>query len=444
MTSIGGVGTLSSEDLPLLQQRPFRMLSFTRFTSRAASNAINFALVLLIVDETGRAFMSSLLVLALIIPATVMGLLAGVTADAFPRRAIIFLADVARSLLCVAAVLADKTVGLYFAMAILLATLAQFAASAEGSILPSVVSRDRLAQANAIGHAVAGLAQIVGFVVLAPVALRVFDSPDSLFAVSAGFFGVAAIQALLIGRVARPASVELAPTARGSWWAAGWLEVRREPLVTRAVVELTLISAAIILLGGLIPTFIQDTLRLPVEIGALVLLPAAGGIVVGLRLAGYLAHRVPHGLLSSTGFTGFVALLLAVAFARPLAAFLGGYSALSWMDSVDVGSFDSTGLVVMVLVVPAGFCYALVSVAAQTVINEQVPLHMQGRVLATQGALAALASSLPVLVAGALADVVGVTAVLAGLAVVIGIAASANLWRPRRSSPKVVGVRRAN
>lgn len=444
MSAIGDLGAITVADGPLLQQRPFRMLSLTRFTSRMASNAINFALVLLIVDETGRAFMSSLLVLALIIPATVVGLAAGVAADSFPRRPIIVLADIARALLCVAALLSDKTVGLYFAVAIGLATLGQFAASAEGAILPSVVARERLARANAIGHAIAGLAQIIGFVILAPVALRVFDNANVLFGVSAAFFFVAAVQALLVGRVTRPSSVELASDPRGSWWAAGWLEIRREPRVTRAVIELTLISAAIIILGGLIPTYIQDTLRLPVEAGALVLLPAAIGILAGLRLASFLAHRLPHGVLSSTGFGGFVLLLLAIAFARPLAAFLGGYSALSWLQSVDLGSFDSTGLVAMIVVIPAGFCYALVSVAAQTVIHELVPLHMQGRVVATQGALAALASSMPVLAAGALADSIGITAVMAGVASAIGIAAVANRGRRNRSTTLVVGARRAN
>jgi len=55
-------------------------------------------------------------------------------------------------------------------------------------------------------------------------------------------------------------------------------------------------------------------------------------------------------------------------------------------------------------------------VAAQTVLNDRVPLALQGRVLATQGAMAAVAVSLPVLAAGALGDWLGVQPVLAILA----------------------------
>ena len=61
---------------PLLQQRPFRMLSYTRFSSRVAQNALNFALVLLINEETGNPNLRTLLVLPLNLPSTIAGVLA--------------------------------------------------------------------------------------------------------------------------------------------------------------------------------------------------------------------------------------------------------------------------------------------------------------------------------------------------------------------------------
>lgn len=432
MTAAAGLASATMEDLPLLKQRPFRMLSYTRFTSRVASNAVNFALVLLIVDETGRAFMSSMLVLALIIPATVVGLIAGVVADAIPKRPIVFVANLVRAFICLQVVLQPENVPLYFVVAITFAAAGQFASSAEGAIVPSIVTKDRLARANAINHAVAGAAQVVGFIILAPISLRLFNSPDVLFAVSAALLALAGFQALFIGRVKKPARLELASEPTGRWWAAGWREIRRDEQVTRATIELTLISAAVIIMGGLIPTYIQDTLRLPVEIGALVLMPAAIGVVVGLRLAGFLAHRVPHALLSTVGFLGFVVLVLVLTFARPASEFLAGFGAFSWLLSVSIGSFDGAGVLAAMVAIPLGFCYALVSVAALTMLNDRVPLHLQGRVLSTQGALAALASSIPVLIAGAMTDIVGVTAVFAALAIFIGIAAAANLRDPHR------------
>jgi MFS family permease len=84
----------------------------------------------------------------------------------------------------------------------------------------------------------------------------------------------------------------------------------------------------------------------------------------------------------------------------------------------------------MALMFPLGFAYATVSVAGQTVLNDLVPLHLQGRVLSTQAAMSAVASSLPVLIAGALTDVFGVTLVMALVCAAISAGAIVNLREP--------------
>lgn len=441
----------SSTPPALLQQIPFRRLSSSRFFARVAQNALNLALVLVVLDATGKAFFTSLLVLALVVPMMVAGVIAGVAADAIPRRLIVALGNLARAAVCIAFIVEPGGAGALYVVAVLLAVCAPFVASAEGAILPAIVTRGELARANAIGQAVGGAAQIVGFAVLTPVALRVFERADVLFGIVAAFFVLAAVEAVRIGPVARtrdesdaflpePEPSPAAPVVgaapddhapptpeRASWWQAGWRAMRRDPIVFKAAVELTLITMMLIILGGLIPTYIRDVLGLPFEIGALVFTPAAIGVVAGLRIAGFLAHRVPHGLLSSTGFAIFTGLLLALAFVNEEASFLAGYGAFAWLGDVHLGDFDGGALLAMVIVLPLGFAYAIVGVAAQTVLNDRVPLALQGRVVATQGAMAALAASLPVLGAGALGDWVGVQPVMAILAVSIAAATVVNL-----------------
>ncbi len=416
---------------PLLRQRPFRMLSYTRFFSRVAQNALNFALVLLITEETGKAFFSSLLVLALVVPSTVAGLVAGNASDAFPKRLLVLSGDFARVAVCLYFIRDDSGVVAYYAVAIMLATANQFAGAAESAILPAIIDRPDLARANAINQAVGGGAQLVGIGVLTPVMLRVFDSEDALFGVCAALFLVAGIQAVLIGSTRSKARVDIGGDSPGSWWLAGWRAIRSDRQVLHASIELTLIASSLIILGGLIPLYITDTLGLPVDLGALILTPAALGVVLGLRVAGYLARRVPHSLLSSIGFVTFVVCLALLAFVKQEAELLGGFGAFSWLNSVNIGSFDGGGVMAMIVVLPLGFAFATVSVAGQTVIDDRVPLHLRGRVGATQGAMTAAASSVPVLAAGALSDVVGVTPVMALVAAVIGIAAVVNFRAPK-------------
>ena len=428
------VGSLEphSETMPLLRQRPFRLLQYTRFTSRVAQNAVNFALVLLIVDETGKAFASSLLVLALVVPSTVVGIVAGTAADNLPKRLLIVLGDLARAATCYWFFREDASVAGYYVVAVLLATFTQFSTSAEGAAQPCLVKKDELARANAIKDAIGGAAQLAGLAVLTPVVLRLFDSPDALFAIAAGLYVVAAVQAVLIGRVPRPTVREVGGDAHtGSWWSVGWHALKSDPRIMHAAVELTLISTALIILGGLIPAYIEDVLGLPVDVGALILLPAAAGIALGLRIAGFLAHRIPHGLLSSVGFAMFTGLLTALTFVEREAEFLAGFGAFAWLDDVDLGNFDGGGVLALMLMFPLGFAYAVVSVAGQTVLNDLVPLQLQGRVGATQAAMAALASTLPVLGAGALSDAVGVVPTMGLLCAVIAVAAVVMLREPR-------------
>jgi MFS family permease len=77
----------------------------------------------------------------------------------------------------------------------------------------------------------------------------------------------------------------------------------------------------------------------------------------------------------------------------------------------------------MLLAVPLGLAYTVISVGARTVFNRRSPPELQGRVFATQSALADLASVPPLLAVGAIADLVGVRVVLLVVASVSALAA---------------------
>ncbi len=76
----------------------------------------------------------------------------------------------------------------------------------------------------------------------------------------------------------------------------------------------------------------------------------------------------------------------------------------------------------MVAAVGLGLDFALASVPAKTVLQERPPAEMRGRVLATQGTLSSTVTSLPLPLAGLLADSNGVSRMIALLAVcIIGV-----------------------
>ena len=65
---------------------------------------------------------------------------------------------------------------------------------------------------------------------------------------------------------------------------------------------------------------------------------------------------------------------------------------------------------------PMGFTYALVNAPAQTVLHERAPAEMRGRVFAAQVVLANAVGILPLIVAGSVADIFGVSPVLFAIA----------------------------
>ncbi len=95
----------------------------------------------------------------------------------------------------------------------------------------------------------------------------------------------------------------------------------------------------------------------------------------------------------------------------------------------------------MILAIPLGLAFTLVSVAGRAVLNEEAPQQVQGRVFAFQGALADTLSLLPLLLVGAVADLVGVRATLLASAV-SALALSAYLTFSRRIGPPPLPARR--
>jgi len=88
----------------------------------------------------------------------------------------------------------------------------------------------------------------------------------------------------------------------------------------------------------------------------------------------------------------------------------------------------------MLLAVPLGLAFSLVSVAARVVMNEHARPEVQGRVFAVQMALGEFLSLLPLLLVGVVADVVGVRATLLASAL-SATAAAGYLTFSRRFGP---------
>ncbi len=75
-----------------------------------------------------------------------------------------------------------------------------------------------------------------------------------------------------------------------------------------------------------------------------------------------------------------------------------------------------------------GFTYAMVNAPAQTVLHERAPAEMRGRVFAAQVVLANAVGILPLIVAGSVADIFGVSLVLFAIALAMATIAGFSIY----------------
>ena len=415
----------------LLENRRFVSLCLARFFSSAASHAMYYGLLIVVVNRTDSSIHSGILIFTFLLPGVLVGLHTGLAADRWPRQAVMFLSQSLRALACVAFFLWGSSLWRLYALTLGFSAIAQFNSPAESAAVPSIVGGGRLMPANALLNLTSLIAQGVGMLLLAPVFMKTVGERP-LFVVTSVLYAAAAVAVLSLGHLAsqpRPqADQPLADAGEGRAAASGtlsqqfqqaWRFLMADTVAYNAVVQLTLVTTAVLVLAVLIPHYVDDVLGTRVDNVGFVFAPAGLGLLLGLRLVPWLDAQIGSARVVTIGFVSFVFCLAAFGFVGELANLFesqGSYLADMWEWS----RLSLNATVAMGLAIPLGFAFSLVSVAARAVLNERAPAEMQGRIFAGQMVLGSVASIIPLFIVGGLAELVSarIVIILVALAVV--------------------------
>lgn len=395
---------------PVYLNRDFRVLWLARTLGQIAAQAAQFGTLILIIEGTNSGLHASLLVLTWVLPQAIVGLVSGVVVDAVSKRWLLAVANALRAFACFAFITSSQGTEQIYEVVIALSVLGPFIGPAESALVPTLVGRKQLTSANAFLNLLRYAAQVAGLAILAPVLIRT-SGVDALFVVMGMLFAAAAIYAALIpsapGRRDPVFPDEAARGRRGSL-AVALRYVRADRDVFRATIQLSLLSATLPLLAALLPVFLTGVLDQRVSDLPVVLAPTVIGMLLGLRLVSSFARRRDPAWIGAIGLALFIVGLELLAFIEPLQAAIGGTLGFGDTGLGPLPDLTAEAQLVMVIAFPLGFAFSLVSVAANAVLNTCVPLRMQGRVFALQVALAAVASVPPLIVGGALVEVIDV------------------------------------
>ena len=403
----------------VLRNPKFLALFGSQIFTQVGGNMVLFGLTVTVFGLTGSSTAVSILLLTFLVPAVVFGAIAGVFVDMFDRRQILVWSNFLRAGLYVLLLIFPDQLLIIYAVTALVATLTTFFGPAEAAMIPIVVKREQLLTANSFFILMLQASFVLGFALLGPAAHR-FLGMELLVIIVVAAYAIAGLLCWILppappGQAGQAslASARRAVEATFSQLREGLQYIRDHHNIFWSLTYLAITASLIGVLGSLGPAFAKDVLGLEDSDLVVILLPLGAGLVSGIVVLNLIGHRLPRRRMIEGGMIGLGLALIVLGLAQNLEGLRGG-------DDI-----SALLVIVVVLAFLAGVCYAFVAVPAQTSLQEELPSDVRGRVFGVLNMLVSLASFVPIIVAGPLADVLSAAAVIiifAALVMVIGIA----------------------
>lgn len=403
-------------DRSVLRNRDFLLLWTAQAVSQTAQNAIWFALMVVVEETTRSSTHLSLAVLTTVVPGVALGMIAGVFVDRMNKKTVLVTTNLLRAIAVLGYLLYAQALGFIYLVNLIFCSVSQFFGPAEAATIPRIVPKHQLITANSLFNLTFTGSQMAGIVLLAPWILKLFGAP-TLFVMAAVVYAIATLLVYLIPsgeEPHKPLSSLRKETLVDDIWTEikeGWNFIGSDPKVTFAVRHLTLIAGLMLVMSMIAPRFVVSVLGIDAADSVYVMAPAGVGVLIGTVTMSRLARKFGKTTLVNVGLLTLGLCLFLMSILKwtetNVAAWLYSGSGATLPGAVGIVSAT------MVLAAFLGFEAALVMVPSQTILMERTPVPIRGRIFAVQMMLGNVASILPLVFLGGLADLIGVNNVIA-------------------------------
>jgi MFS family permease len=400
---VGGESTL------LINNANFSRLWAAQGLSQIAQNMLNFALIIRVFDlaqGTRLANVSvALVILSFGVPSIFFAAAAGVYVDHWNRKHVLVIANLLRALLVLGYLFVEHNLALVLLLSFLISSITQFFAPAEAASIPVLVGKKNLLRANSLFIFTMYASFMVGYASSAPV-IGMFGSKGPYFLTSIMFL----LATLLVAGLP---SMKSRKRQAVKFWSLikmtrhevvqNWHIIRTNHKLSFPILQLTITQAIVGVILALAPALSLAVLKTPIQNASQVLIiPAGLGMILGVVAVGKLASKYPRIRLISVSLIIAAATLFMLGLSGLLHRSIGGHSA----------TIAQIGAYVALLLIVLGFMNAVVSSAAQTLLQENTTDETRGKVFGALNMMVNIAATLPILFAGILADLTGVTKVV--------------------------------
>ncbi|MGA8939821.1 MAG: MFS transporter [Acidobacteriaceae bacterium] len=362
--------------------------------------------------------------IAYLLPIAVLGVISGVFVDRWPLKLIMVGSDFARATLCLLLFFVHSIWGFYVVMAAI-SIFSSFFSPAQGVAIRSAVPFHGLRSANALMQQVMFIARIIG----GPIAIaivRIFGAKVCYGLDAASFLASGSLIASLALIIPHTPTTNEAPNADSHPQLSAISRILDDMKVGASFIlhhaalffVIVALAAGMFVLGcfgPLIAVYVRDTLHASSTIFAVTSAAIGVGLLGGVNILNVFAKRIPNTTQVYLGLAG-IALGTTLLAAAPLAAIVLPHLNLPVAVTV-FGCFV------------VGFSCAGIIVPSQTLIQEETPGELMGRVGSTTMSAVFGAQILGLLLSGILADHITVRGVFALCTILLaGLIVAGKLW----------------
>lgn len=382
----------------------FKFLWASQILSQVTVNMMNFLLLARIFTLTGSSIATSLLWISYALPTIFFGPIGAASVDLINRRKILMITNFLQSLtIFIFIFLHLESIFLLYAVVVVYSLLNQFYVPAETATLPSVVSKNKLPQANSIFFLTQQVALIVGFG-LAGIIERLLGFNGSLILCSSLLF-VAFVSVYFLPNIAPvkkiPENLEDLMRTFFDHIIEGYRFIKNKKAILYPLSLLFLIQVGLTMIITTLPIIAGEILKVSVSyVGLLVVVPAGIGAIIGSL---FITKLIKKGWRKKK----LIDLSLLILTISIFAISLG----LPYIPSV---IRFITGPILVIFV---GLGFVGINIPTLTYLQEVTPQWLRGRVFGNLWFLITIATIFPVIFSGVISEFFGVRTLLILLAI---------------------------
>jgi len=415
----------------VIKSRGFKYLWINQVLMQLAVNTLNFALIIWVFKLTDSNFAVSALILAVYLPAFAFGLISGVFVDKADKRKLIILLDILFAAAFFVFPFIRKSYPLILINTFFINSLSQFFTPAESSSIPMLVKKAELFVANSLFSLTLYGSFMIGYTIAGPILNLYSISPifymGGILLLLGSFFS-SKLPPLKVVRPEIPSGglVNLIKSETGQTFGF----IRSKLPVATSIGLLAGMQGVIGVLAVLMPSYMERVLKVHATDASLYLmLPLGLGMVIGAFVIGRFFQTFPRRFLVIPSIILGGILLFGMGVAPDVARALDAtalphrirhlryfFNAPSLASSFALGAFLS-GLVAAAIIIPS-----------QTILQESTNDQNRGKIFAVLAVLMNMFAAVPVILAGGLADIFGVTPIFIVIGVIIMIVGLLVLW----------------